>query len=119
MNNSLAPSLTPLSRFQEEAEHLPVNLRDLLHDLGNRLVLEHGFAPANLHGCSNHINRTTEPLVRFLVWLQQTPEAGSVLSDMGVWQENTSANGRGSATERPRAVGSRLPSQGKKKSSVA
>jgi hypothetical protein len=65
-----------------------MNLLDMLHDLGNKLVLEHGFSPANLHGCSNHVNRTTEPLVRFLMWLHNTPEANSVLRAMGTWQED-------------------------------
>jgi hypothetical protein len=87
MNNTLSRSRTELAR-SEKGQHLPMNLQDMLHELGNKLVLEHGFRPANLYGCSNHINRTTEPLERFLVWLQHTPEAGSVLRDMGVWQED-------------------------------
>ena len=65
-----------------------MNLWDLLHDLGNKLIQTHGYAPAHLQGCSNQVNRTTEPLVRFLVWLHHTPEANSVLREMGAWQED-------------------------------
>jgi hypothetical protein len=87
MNNTVPRSHTQVARL-EEGQRLPMSLGDILHELGNKLVLEHGFAPAHLHGCSSHINRTTEPLVRFLVWLQHTREAGSVLRDMGVWPED-------------------------------
>jgi len=61
------------------------NLRGILAELGHRLVEEHGFQPANLHGCSALLNHTLEPLVRFLVWLEHTPEANFVLQQMGVW----------------------------------
>jgi hypothetical protein len=63
-----------------------LNLRKVLAELGHRLVQEHGFQPANLHGCSALVNHTLEPLVRFLVWLEHTPEASFVLQQMGVWQ---------------------------------
>jgi len=63
----------------------PFNLRRILAELGHRLVEEHGFQPANLHGCSALVNHTLEPLVRFLVWLEHTPEANFVLQQMGVW----------------------------------
>jgi hypothetical protein len=72
----------------EQAGHSPMNLWGMLADLGNELIQKHGFSPADLQGCSTYVNRTTEPLVRFLVWLQHTPEAASVLRDMGVWQED-------------------------------
>jgi hypothetical protein len=62
-----------------------LNLRKVLAELGHRLVEEHGFQPANLHGCSALLNHTLEPLVRFLVWLEHTPEANFVLQQMGVW----------------------------------
>jgi hypothetical protein len=67
----------------------PLDLRQMLADLGNRLVHEYGFRAADLQGCSTHLNRTTEPLVRFLVWLQHTPEACYLLRDMGWWPQNT------------------------------
>jgi len=90
MNNTLSPYRSEQTRTQLagcEGEHPPVNLWDMLHDLGSKLIFEHGFSPANLHGCSNHVNRTTEPLVRFLVWLQHTPEAVAVLRELEGWQE--------------------------------
>jgi hypothetical protein len=62
-----------------------LNLRKILTDMGHRLVEEHGFQPANLYGCSALVNHTLEPLVRFLVWLEHTPEASFVLQQMGVW----------------------------------
>jgi hypothetical protein len=82
--NSERPQLA-----KSEGEHLPVSLLAMLHDLGEKLIQEHGFSPAALQGCSNHVNRTTEPLVRFLVWLHHTPEANSVLRAMGAWQEDS------------------------------
>jgi hypothetical protein len=62
------------------------DLRKVLTELGDRLVQEHGFQPANLYGCSALLNHTLEPLVRFLVWLEHTPEAAFVLQHMGVWR---------------------------------
>jgi hypothetical protein len=47
-----------------------------------------------LHGCSSYVNRTTEPLVRFLLWLQHTPEAAYILNDIGVWQELSTTSQR-------------------------
>jgi len=91
MNNTLSPYHAEQARTQlagREGEHPPVNLWDMLHDLGSKLIFEHGFSPANLQGCSNHVNRTTEPLVRFLVWLQHTPEAVAVLRELDGWQES-------------------------------
>jgi len=64
------------------------DLREMLAELGNKLLERHGFSSADLQGCSSYVNRTTEPLVRFLIWLQHTPEAGAVLRDMGVWPDN-------------------------------
>jgi hypothetical protein len=72
----------------EESKHLPGGLRETLAELGHKLVAKYGFSAADLQGCSSYVNRTTEPLVRFLIWLQHTPEAGAVLRDMGVWQDN-------------------------------
>jgi len=72
----------------EESRRPAGDLRETLAELGHKLLDEHGFSAADLQGCSSYVNRTTEPLVRFLIWLQQTPEAGAVLRDMGVWQDN-------------------------------
>jgi hypothetical protein len=68
----------------------PFNLHKILSDMGHRLVEEHGFQPANLHGCSALLNHTLEPLVRFLVWLEHTPQAHFVLQEMGVWNRDQS-----------------------------
>jgi hypothetical protein len=65
-----------------------MDLWGMLHDLGNRLIQTHGYSPPNLLGCSNHLNRTTEPLVHFLIWLQHTPEAVAVLRELEGWQED-------------------------------
>jgi hypothetical protein len=66
-------------------EDKSLNLRKVLAEFGHRLVEEHGFQPANLQGCSALLNHTLEPLVRFLVWLEHTPEASFVLQQLGVW----------------------------------
>jgi hypothetical protein len=47
---------------------------ELLQEMIDRLVADFGFAHAKMAG-EAHLNRTTEPVVRFLVWLQRTPEA--------------------------------------------
>jgi hypothetical protein len=92
MDNTLSRHLAGQTRTQtsnsNSGEHTPVDLGKLLAELGSKLIREHGFSPAQLQGCSTYVNRTTEPLVRFLVWLQHTPEVGTVLSDLGVWQED-------------------------------
>jgi hypothetical protein len=103
-----------------EGERLPVDLRRLLDHLGNALIENYGFSPAELHGGSSYLNRTTEPLVRFLVWLQHTPEAGAILRDMGVWPEHiggsTSLDQKKDETS-PQLAGPHWPR--KKRSSVA
>jgi hypothetical protein len=96
MNNTLSRDLAarplPAATIAEDS-YSAVDLRQLLADLGDRLMQEHGFSPAELHGCSTYVNRTTEPLVRFLVWLQHTPEVGEVLRELGAWQRNSRVSG--------------------------
>jgi hypothetical protein len=46
----------------------------LLHEMIDRLVADFGFEQVKLAG-EAHLNRTTEPVVRFLLWLERTPEA--------------------------------------------
>jgi hypothetical protein len=46
----------------------------LLQEMIDRLVADFGFEHIQLAG-EAHLNRTTEPVVRFLVWLERTPEA--------------------------------------------
>jgi hypothetical protein len=53
-----------------------------LTELGNRLVDEHSFKRSNLVG-THHENRTTEPVLKFLIWLNETPEAKHILKDLG------------------------------------
>jgi len=50
----------------------------LLQEMIDRLVADFAFAPVPLEGKA-HINRTTEPVVRFLLWLERTPEAQDAL----------------------------------------
>ena len=50
----------------------------LLHEMLDRLVADFGFEPVKLAG-EAHLNRTTEPVVRFLLWLESTPEAQTSL----------------------------------------
>jgi len=83
----LAGQTRPQMPSAPEDEQGCGDLWEVLSDLGSRLVQKHGFSVADLQGCSTYVNRTTEPLVRFLVWLQHTPEAGDVLRDMGLWPE--------------------------------
>jgi hypothetical protein len=104
----------------EEGEPLPCNLSRMLHELGNKLIQTHGFTATVLEGCSNHVNRTTEPLVRFLVWLHNTPEASSVLRDLGAWQEDIVEAAElelNTAEQLPRSVAGSNP--GKRRTSVA
>lgn len=54
-----------------------MNLKQILMELGNRLVTERGFAPgADISG--------TRPIVEFTEWLNRTPDAVEVLDQMGI-----------------------------------
>ena len=57
-----------------------MNLKQLLMDLGNLLVLEHGFDPAT---APSH-RPNTWPIRDFTEWLNGCPEARRALADMGV-----------------------------------
>ena len=46
----------------------------LLEEMIDLLVANSGFSQVKMAG-EAQINRTTEPVVRFLVWLERTPEA--------------------------------------------
>ena len=46
----------------------------LVQEMIDRLVADFGFEQDRLAG-EAPINRTTEPVLRFLVWLERTPEA--------------------------------------------
>ncbi len=55
-----------------------MNLKKLLMDLGNRLVTERGFNPANYPG------KSTKPILDFTNWLNRTPDAIEILAEVGV-----------------------------------
>jgi hypothetical protein len=50
----------------------------LLQEMLDRLVADFAFEHVPLAGKA-HLNRTTEPVLRFLVWLERTPEAQNAL----------------------------------------
>ena len=50
----------------------------LLQEMMDRLVADFGFEQVKLAG-EAHLNRTTEPVVCFLLWLEKTPEAQTSL----------------------------------------
>jgi hypothetical protein len=50
----------------------------LLQEMMDRLVEDFAFGPVKMAG-EAPINRTTEPVVRFLLWLENTPEAQAAL----------------------------------------
>ena len=70
------PHRDPPSRRVSRVEGLDVV--GLLQEMIDRLVADFAFAPVQLEGKA-HINRTTEPVVRFLLWLERTPEAQDAL----------------------------------------
>jgi hypothetical protein len=53
------------------------DMRQLLLKLGENLVHEHEFKPYNAE------SKTTDPLLRFVLWLDQTPEARQELEKLG------------------------------------
>ena len=68
MNRQIAPASRGVSRVEES------EVVGLLQEMRDRLVADFGFERVRLAG-EAHLNRTTEPVVRFLVWLERTPEA--------------------------------------------
>ena len=54
------------------------DLVEMLWEMIDHLEVDFGFPPVKLAG-EAPINRTTEPVVRFLVWLERTPEAQTAL----------------------------------------
>ncbi len=53
------------------------DMAGLMQEMIEHLV-NFGFEHVKMTG-EAHINRTTEPVVRFLLWLQRTPEAEAAL----------------------------------------
>ena len=68
MKKQIAPASRGVSRVEE------VEVVGLLQEMRDRLVADFKFEQVQLAG-EAPINRTTEPVVRFLVWLERTPEA--------------------------------------------
>ncbi len=60
-----------------------MDLKKVLQEMGHYLVEEHGFRAVSLAG-SQKLDQTTAPIVEFLVWLDSTPQAKSVLESMGL-----------------------------------
>ena len=70
------PHRDPPSRRVSRVEGLDVV--GLLQEMIDRLIADFGFERVSLAG-NDHLNRTTEPVVRFLLWLERTPEAQDAL----------------------------------------
>jgi hypothetical protein len=68
MSQKISPAVRGVSHV-EGAEAMGV-----VHEMLDHLVADFGFEQVKLAGDA-HLNRTTEPVVRFLVWLERTPEA--------------------------------------------
>lgn len=69
-----------------------MNLKQILMELGNRLVSEHGFEPATgLWPKSDN----TVAIKDFTDWLNNTPQAQQVLAEMGhEWPVVNKAEGK-------------------------
>ena len=68
MIQKIVPALRGVSHVEE------VDVVGMLQEMMDHLVGDFAFEYVQLAG-EGHINRTTEPVVRFLVWLERTPEA--------------------------------------------
>ena len=72
-----------------------VNLKKVLMEMGNKLVLEHGFDPGGTaNGRADHLRFTmsavtvtdtnTQAICEFTEWLNRVTEAREVLAEMGI-----------------------------------
>jgi hypothetical protein len=68
LNRQIAPASRGVSRVEKS------EVVELLQEMIDRLIADFGFAHVQMAG-EAHLNRTTEPVARFLVWLKRTPEA--------------------------------------------
>lgn len=74
-----SPILTSGKRGESVAD-----VKQLLLSLGNRLMEKHGFGPCSLNSHRRpERGKTTDEIIRFLVWLDATPEAREELENMG------------------------------------
>ena len=55
-----------------------MNLKQILMDLGNKLVIDCGYNPAY------HPTRSTKPIDNFTRWLNDCPDAQRILAEMGI-----------------------------------
>jgi hypothetical protein len=72
MNQQISPARRGISRDEE------LDVVELLNEMIERLAADFAFEHVQLAGRA-HLNRTTEPVLRFLIWLERTPEAQDVL----------------------------------------
>ena len=68
MVQQIVPALRGVSHVEE------VDVVGMLQEMMDHLMVDFTFEHVKLVG-EGHVNRTTEPVVRFLVWLERTPEA--------------------------------------------
>jgi hypothetical protein len=68
MIQKFVPALRGVSHVEE------VDVVGMLQEMMDHLVGDFAFEHVKLVG-EGHLNRTTEPVGRFLVWLERTPEA--------------------------------------------
>jgi len=93
LNQQVAPASRGVSRVEK------LEVVGLLQEMRDRLVADFGFERVQMAG-EAHLNRTTEPVVRFLVWLERT----AIFS----LRENAIAKEPGSSYLKPWRCASRL-----------
>jgi hypothetical protein len=71
----MVPTVAPTSRGGDAEGSDVVGV---FQEMRGRLVADFGFGDVKLAG-EAHLNRTTEPVARFLLWLERTPEARAAL----------------------------------------
>lgn len=60
-----------------------MDMKQLLIRVGESLVRKHGFEPAQMH-IQKELPRSCTPLIKFLLWLDKTPEAREELEKEGL-----------------------------------
>ena len=61
-----------------------MNLKEVMMELGNKLVIKHRFTPTRMPITAAEADRSTEHIQRFTEWVNRTPEAREALHEMGV-----------------------------------
>ena len=72
MIQQISAALRGVSRIEE------LDVVGLLNEMIDLLAVDFAFEHVQLAGRA-HLNRTTEPVLRFLIWLERTPEAQDAL----------------------------------------